>query len=607
MLSFCLDVSAGCDRRKVGRTWFAALLAALFFLAAHGTARADRTLPDGTVGTAYSQSATVYTDPTRCTPEWITNGVSGLTATDTSVPLSPTCSFTVNGTPTAAGNFTLVYRFMPGSGTVPSDAQYATFYYITYDITIAKASPTLSVSASPSSVAYTGSLTLTATLGNAFSPTGTVTFYDNGTSIGTASLSGTTANLTISTLSVGSHAITASYGGDSNHDAATTTGAATVMVTQTTPSIALNTSASSASYGSSVALVATVSGAGSPTGTVTFYEGATNLGTSTLSGATAILMVSSLSLGAHTITAVYNGDTNNASVTSSATTVTIVQYAPTVTLSASATSIAAGGSVTLVATISGGLSPTGTVTFYDGATSLGSGTVSGSTALLTVASLSGGSHSIKAVYGGDSNNATATSSTITVTAGKATPAISVSSSTASPAAAQSVTLTATLSGGSSPTGTVTFKDGATVLGTGTVSASVATLATSALAMGTHSVTAVYAGDSNNAGATSSAIILSVGRSDPTSNATVRGLTSSQVSSAIQFGQTQIANIFVRFEALHDEDDGGAGGGRQAAQGGTGPGNSTSAGGMSGGDGRTASLSNSQTSTALGYANDSTLR
>lgn len=322
MLSFDLDVIARRDPRRIGLSWFAAVLATLLVFAAHGSAHANRLLASGTVGTPYSQNATVYTDTLACNYGMNTFSVAGLTLTNTSSSL--TCSFRLDGTPTAAGTFSGTYQFHTNSGNFPSDAVLGGFFSVGYDITIAKASPSLSVSA-PSAGTYTNPLTLTATLSNAVSPTGTVTFYDNGTPIGTSSVSGTTASLTISTLSVGSHAITASYGGDSNHEAATSASAATVTVTKTTPSIALNTSASSPSYGSSVALVATMSGSASPSGTVTFYDGATQLGNATISGTTAILMVSSLAMGAHTISAVYNGDTNNASVTSSTGTVTVVQ------------------------------------------------------------------------------------------------------------------------------------------------------------------------------------------------------------------------------------------------------------------------------------------
>jgi len=72
----------------------------------------------------------------------------------------------------------------------------------------------------------------------------------------------------------------------------------------------------------------------------------------------------------------------------------------------------------------------------------------------------------------------------------------------------SVTFTATVTstGANAPTGTVTFNDGTTALGTGTLNGSqVATFATSTLTVGTHSITAVYGGDANNAGSTSSVL------------------------------------------------------------------------------------------------------
>jgi streptogramin lyase len=56
-----------------------------------------------------------------------------------------------------------------------------------------------------------------------------------------------------------------------------------------------------------------------------------------------------------------------------------------------------------------------------------------------------------------------------------------------------------------PSGTVTFKDGTITLGTGTLSSGTATLTTSLLAPGSHSITAVYGGDSNYSGSTSIAI------------------------------------------------------------------------------------------------------
>ena len=62
------------------------------------------------------------------------------------------------------------------------------------------------------------------------------------------------------------------------------------------------------------------------------------------------------------------------------------------------------------------------------------------------------------------------------------------------------------SGAGTPTGTVTFKDGATTLGNGTLNGTNATFATSALTAGGDSITAVYNGDANFSGSTSPALL-----------------------------------------------------------------------------------------------------
>jgi hypothetical protein len=95
-----------------------------------------------------------------------------------------------------------------------------------------------------------------------------------------------------------------------------------------------------------------------------------------------------------------------------------------------------------------------------------------------------------------------------LTVNKGSIGCSVSSSLVAPQHGKSVTLTATISG-TGATGTVTFKDGETLLGTSTLSNGVATYDTSDLSVGTHSITAVYSGDANFASSTSSAITLTV--------------------------------------------------------------------------------------------------
>lgn len=92
----------------------------------------------------------------------------------------------------------------------------------------------------------------------------------------------------------------------------------------------------------------------------------------------------------------------------------------------------------------------------------------------------------------------ATSSAATLTVKKATPTVTVTPSDVDPLFGVPVTFNATLAGGASPSGTVTFMDGATTLGTGAISGTTATFTTSTLAAGPHSITAVCGRDINNA-------------------------------------------------------------------------------------------------------------
>src|SRR5205814_2095514 len=137
-----------------------------------------------------------------------------------------------------------------------------------------------------------------------------------------------------------------------------------------------------------------------------------------------------------------------------------------------------GQSVVFTATVIGqppaNSTPSGTVTFMDGAATLGTGTLSGSgvtaQATFTISTLSVSGHSITAVYGGDSTYLGATSAALTQTVNQASTTTTITNSSLNPSTfGQTVTFTAsvtvTVPGAGTPTGTVTFKDGATTLGT----------------------------------------------------------------------------------------------------------------------------------------------
>lgn len=276
---------------------------------------------------------------------------------------------------------------------------------------------------------------------------------------------------------------------------------------------ALGSSVNPSVFGQSVTFTATVtSGAGTPTGTVTFLDGATPLGTVALVGGTTSLSTSTLSVASHSITATYNSGPGFGVSTSNTVTQVVNKASTTTAVSGLPNPSVFGQSVTLTATVSaaapGSGTATGTVTFKDGATTLGTGTLAGGTATFSTSSLSVAAHSITAVYPGDGNFTTSTSSTATQTVNKGETTTAVLGSPNPSVFGESVTLTATVSvtspAAGTPTGTVTFKDGVSSLGSSSLSGGgSATLSTSALSTGTHSITAVYNGDGNFTTSTSS--------------------------------------------------------------------------------------------------------
>src|SRR5205823_3090661 len=134
----------------------------------------------------------------------------------------------------------------------------------------------------------------------------------------------------------------------------------------------------------------------------------------------ATFTTAALTTGTHSITVVYGGDTTFNGTTSAAFTQTVNQGSTTATVTSGTNPAAFGQSVTFTATVAavapGVGTPTGTVTFRDGTTNLGTATLTAAgTATLTTATLTIGSHAISAVYGGDTNFATSTSATLTQT------------------------------------------------------------------------------------------------------------------------------------------------------------------------------------------------
>jgi hypothetical protein len=261
--------------------------------------------------------------------------------------------------------------------------------------------------------------------------------------------------------------------------------------------------------GPPVTLTATVTSTGGvPTGTVTFLDGTTVLGTARLDSAGQATIKVSLGVGSHALTASFAGTGGFADSRSAAVTVTVNRAATTVALGSSVNPAATGQTVTFTATVAvvapGAGTPTGTVTFRDGSTVLGSVAVGrDGTAAVTTNFATAGGHVITAVYSGDSNFL-GNSQTLTEQV-NAPPTHQASRtglvSSANPAVVrQSVTFTATVqgpSGSGTPTGTVTFFVGTTAVARVTLDAiGQATFTHVFLRTGRFTIRAVYSGDAN---------------------------------------------------------------------------------------------------------------
>lgn len=255
------------------------------------------------------------------------------------------------------------------------------------------------------------------------------------------------------------------------------------------------------------------------TGTVQFKDGAANLGSPvTVSNGSASLMTSSLPVGVHSITAVYSGDGNFFGSTSGGLSQDILKHSTTAILNSSANPSTAGQSVTFTATVSPA-GTTGTVDFKEGSTTLGSGTLSGGVASSTISTLLAGPHNITANYQGDGNFLPSVSPALTqavMSTGAANPTTTQLSTPLTPLhfhQKTTITLTITVAGSGTPTGSVVLLDGNTQLGgsltlsSGTASYSLLPDAppfnTTLLRPGVHNIRAVYLGDGSFDGSPSS--------------------------------------------------------------------------------------------------------
>ena len=299
---------------------------------------------------------------------------------------------------------------------------------VKFYVLIDKYVPTLHLSGAPNpslpNQPVTFTITITSPDNSILSP---ITLTDGSTTLATLTPSGGgTATYTTSSLTIGAHFLQASYAGDSTHANANASLTQTVVNGYPTPST-LTSSQNPASIGQSITFTDTItfngSASASAPGTVTFYDnnGTTLLGSQAItaqpnSTVTATFTTSALAIGTHNISAVLtSGNAYSAAATLNQV---ILGHPTTTSLTASPLSGYALQPITLSATVAGtGTAiPTGTVTFYDGTSALGSSPLDNTGhATFTTSTLTGGTHLLHAVYNGDSTFASSTSPNVSET------------------------------------------------------------------------------------------------------------------------------------------------------------------------------------------------
>jgi sugar lactone lactonase YvrE len=460
-----------------------------------------------TAGQSVTLTATVSPAPTGSSLGTVSfyNGETLLGSGN--VNSSGAATFSLTTLPAGADSLTAVYS---------GNAAFAASTSSTYAEAILTSTAT-ALAAAPNPGTAGQSVTLTATVSPAptGSALGTVSFYNGETLLGSGNVNSSgVATFSLTTLPAGADSLTAVYSGNANFATSTSIAYAETVLTGT--ATALSGAPNPAIVGQSVTLTASVSPAptGSALGTVSFYNGATLLSSGNVnSSGVATFSTSSLPTGADSLKAVYSGNPGFAGSTSSVYTETINTLTNTTTaLSGAPNPATVGQSVTLTATVSP--APTGsslgTVSFYNGETLLGSGNVNSSAAAtFSTTTLPATANSLTAVYSGNASFAASTSSAFTETVTTLTSTTTALTAAPNPAVSgQTITFTATISPAptGTPTGTVNFYDGSTLLGTETVnSAGVALLTSGSLPTGALAITAVYSGNAASAGSTSSAL------------------------------------------------------------------------------------------------------
>jgi hypothetical protein len=367
----------------------------------------------------------------------------------------------------------------------------------------------ITVAGAPGAAVPTGNLTITV------GPAVITTFSNiNPSSVVTAnSLTGLQLPASIA---AGANTLSYTYTGDGNY--APRTGSVTLTVDQAIPSVTIAVATNPTTYGQSESLTASVKppGLGTPTGTVTFFDGSTAISspqTVPVSGVVTF-SISTLTPGAHSPNVTYSGDTNFLGSESSISSLTVNPAAPNITFTGAPFSASYGGtlsagSITVAGAGGPAAAPSGTLVISVASVPIttvttlnpgGTVTANSLTGLQLPAAASAGTQSVSYNYSGDGNY-TAQTGNATLVINRAQPSVTLAVARNPILTGQTETLTGSVKppGAGTPSGTVTFLDGTAPLPDGTFTLSTsgsATLSTATLSLGLHTLSVSYSGDTN---------------------------------------------------------------------------------------------------------------
>jgi len=331
------------------------------------------------------------------------------------------------------------------------------------------------------------------------------------------------------------------------------------------PMLTLASAPPIAGYGQPVAFVATaLLGGSAATGSIVFFDtfqGATSALAEVALDArgTASLTAFTLAVGVHSIVACYD-NSGGSNPPASCPTGDVTSPLPQTVLESTATTLqssqnpsALGSGVTFIATVAvsdgGGATPDGSVTFSNGENTLcASMALSGGIATCAAlpAQLIAGNNFITATYSGDAGKQILGSSSSLQQDMQSSSSVSVSSqpNPSTFGAAVNFTVTITTSGPAAPTGSVEILDGGQKIGMIALpgSANQASFSTTALAVGSHSITAVYNGDVNYAASPPSSAEIQVVQAVQPPPAADFSLTVTPASVTLQSGKSATASV-----------------------------------------------------------------